>query len=392
MRLILKAITILAVTAGLYVAADIAVGYFFTPLITQAARDPGNVPAYRGQAYMSPDFLREVAREPGEWRQIYGTDLVTPPAYHGRYFNVDELAPTGNLYRRTMSAPGDPAANKPQVTVLLLGGSTVYGPEVPDGLTLASLLAARLDARDPAHRYVVYNAGVFAADSLQERERLVYEFDRGLKPDIVISFGGGMDIVDGIYQAEPGMPAAFLRSRTGLRGFLHRILPLNIYHLLLAHASAEAETSHEKRAPAHLSKPARVAALTAATAKAWYDNQLAMAELSRARGARFISVLQPSPYSSAFDHPTADIPYVRELTESERPGHGGVAGDAQVALARESAALRRQGVEAIDLSDGFRAKTEDVFIDIGHLNATGHGILSSEIAEAVLHPASAASP
>ncbi|HEX4572368.1 MAG TPA: SGNH/GDSL hydrolase family protein [Dongiaceae bacterium] len=392
MRLILKAITILAVTTGLYVAADIAVGYFFTPLITQAARDPGNVPAYRGQAYMSPDFLREVAREPGEWRQIYGTDLVTPPAYHGRYFNVDELAPTGNLYRRTIGAPGDPAANKPQMTVLLLGGSTVYGPEVPDGLTLASLLAARLDALDPAHRYVVYNAGVFAADSLQERDRLVYEFDRGLKPDIVISFGGGMDIVDGIYQAEPGKPAAFLRSRTGLRGFLHRILPLNIYHLLLAHASAEAETSHEKRAPAHLSKPTRVAALTAATAKAWYDNQLAMAELSKARGARFISVLQPSPYSSAFDHPTADIPYVRELTESEWPGLGAVAGDAQVALARESAALRRQGVEAIDLSDGFRGKTEDVFIDIGHLNATGHGILASEIAETVLHPAGAASP
>ena len=393
MRLILKAITILAVTVGLYVAADIAVGYLFTPLITQAARDPANVPAYRGQPYMSPDFLREVAREPGEWRQIYGTDLVTPPAYHGRYFNVDELAPTGNLYRRTVDAPGNaPAANKSQVTVLLLGGSTVYGPEVPDELTLASVLAARLAALDPAHRYVVYNAGVFAADSLQERDRLAYEFDRGLKPDIVISFGGGMDIVDGIYQAEPGMPAAFLRSRTGLRGFLHRILPLNIYHLLLAHASAEAETSHEKRAPAHLSKPARVAALTQATTKAWYDNQLAMAELSKAKGARFISVLQPSPYSSAFDHPTADIPYVRELTESEWPGLGGVAGDAQAALARESAALRQKGVEAIDLSDGFRTKTEDVFIDIGHLNATGHGILASEIAEALLHPASAASP
>jgi hypothetical protein len=391
MRLILKVIIILAVTAGLYVAADIAVGYLFTPRITQAARDPGNVPAYRGQPYISADFLREVAREPGEWRQIYGTDLVTPPAYHGRYFNVDQLAPTGNLYRRTVNAPGDPAASKPQVTVLLLGGSTVYGPEVPDGLTLASLLAARLDDLDPARRYVVYNAGVFAADSLQERGRLAYEFDRGLKPDIVISFGGGMDIVDGIYQAEPGMPAAFLRSRTGLRGFLHRILPLNIYHLLLANASAEAETSHQKHAPPHLSKPERVAALTAATAKAWYDNQLAMAELAKARGARFISVLQPSPYSSAFDHPAADIPYVRDLTESEWPGLGGVAGDAQAALARESAALRQKSVEAIDLSDGFRTKTADVFIDIGHLNATGHGILASEIAEAVLHPASAAS-
>jgi hypothetical protein len=388
MRFILRVIIILAVTAGLYVAADIAVGYLVTPKITLAARDPGNVPAYRGQPYISPDFLREIAREPGEWRQIYGWDLVTPPGYHGRYFNVDRLAPTGNLYRRTTN----PTSGKPPVTVLLLGGSTVYGPEVPDGLTLASLLAQRLDALDPAHSYVVYNAGVFAADSLQERDRLAYEFDRGLKPDIVISFGGGMDIVDGIYQAQPGQPAAFLQSRTGFRGFLHRILPLNIYHLFLAHASAEAEASREKRPPGHLTKPDRVAALTAATAKAWYDNQLAMAELSKVKGARFISVLQPSPYSSSFDHPTDDIPYVRDLTDSEWPGLGAVAGEAQQALAKESAALRGKGVEALDLSEGFRDKTEDVFIDIGHLNAAGHRILATAIAEAVLHPAQAASP
>jgi lysophospholipase L1-like esterase len=388
MRFILRVIIILALTAGLYVAADIAVGYLLTPRITQASRDPDSVPAYRHQPYVSPDFLTEVAREPGEWRQIYGTDLVTPPGYHGRYFNVDRLAPTGNLYRRTRN----PASGKPPVTVLLLGGSTVYGPEVPDDLTLASLLAARLDDLDPAHGYVVYNAGVFAADSLQERDRLAYEFDRGLKPDIVISFGGGMDIVDGIYQAQPGMPAAFLKSRTGLRGVLHRILPLNIYHLLLAHASAAVEASREKRAPPHLAKPQRVAALTAATAKAWYDNQLAMARLCEAKGARFISVLQPSPYSSAFKHRTADIPYVRDLTDSEWPGLGTVAGDAQAALAKESAALRRNGVEAVDLSEGFRDKTEDVFIDIGHLNGAGYRILASEIAEAVLHRASAAAP
>jgi hypothetical protein len=388
MRFILRVIIILAVTAGLYVAADIAVGYLVTPRITQASRDPDSVPAYRDQPYITPDFLTEVAREPGEWRQIYGTDLVTPPGYHGRYFNVDRLAPTGNLYRRTMN----PASGKPPVTVLLLGGSTVYGPEVPDDLTLASLLAQRLDDLDPAHRYVVYNAGVFAADSLQERDRLAYELDRGLKPDIVISFGGGMDIVDGIYQAQPGMPAAFLKSRTGIRGILHRILPLNIYHLLLAHASAAAEAGREKRAPAHLAKPERVAALTAATAKAWYASQLAMAALCKAKGARFISVLQPSPYSSAFSHPTADIPYVRDLTDSEWPGLGAVAGDAQAALAGESAALRRNGVEAIDLSQGFRDKTEDVFIDIGHLNGAGHRILASQIAEAVLHPARAAAP
>jgi len=390
MRLILRVLIILAVTAGLYVAADIAVGYFVTPLITAASRDPGSVPAYRGQPYISPGFLREVAREPGEWRQIYGKPLITPPEYHGRYFNVDRLAPTRNLYRRTTNP--DAGAAKPVVTVLLLGGSTVYGPEVPDDQTLASLLSARLNELDPAHGYVVYNAGVFAADSLQERDRLAYEFEQGLKPDIVISFGGGMDIVDGVYQARPGAAAPFLESRSGVRGLLHRFLPLNIYHWFLARASAAAETSHEKRAPPYLLKPARVAQLTAATAAAWYDNQLAMAEMSKAQGARFVSILQPSPYSSPFDHPTPDVAYVHDLTDSEWPGLGAIAGDVQQALAKQSAALRQKGVDAIDLSEGFRGKTEDVFIDVGHLNAAGHRILATQIAEAVLHPTAAAVP
>ncbi len=50
----------------------------------------------------------------------------------------------------------------------------------------------------------------------------------------------------------------------------------------------------------------------------------------------------------------------------------------------------QKGVEAVDLSGGFRAKTEDVFIDVGHLNAAGHRILATQIAEAMLHPTAAA--
>jgi hypothetical protein len=64
----------------------------------------------------------------------------------------------------------------------------------------------------------------------------------------------------------------------------------------------------------------------------------------------------------------------------------------QQALAKESAALRQKGVEAVDLSGGFRAKTEDVFIDVGHLNAAGHRIMATQIAEAMLHPTAAAAP
>jgi len=377
MRLVLRATIILAVTIGLYVAADLAVGSFTAPVTTDASR----VPAFRGQPYISPDFLAEAAREPGEWHKIDWTSLLAPSDYHGRYFNVDRLGPTNNLYRRTINPP----VTKKKLTVLLLGPSTVYGPFVPDNLTLASLLSAGLNERDPAHSYVVYNAGVFAADSTQERDRLAYELHRGLKPDIVISFSGGIDILDGVYKARPGAPGLFLVAHSGLRG----VLPLNIYHWLMARASATAEASRAKQAPEYLLTPARLADLTVATTTVWYDNQLAMSALSKAGGARFISVLQPTPYSSAFDHPTHDIAYVHDLTDSGTFGLGAVAGSVQQALAMESAALRQKGVEAIDLSSGFCHKTEDVFVDFGHLNAAGHRILAVEIAEMVLNPAAA---
>ena len=46
--------------------------------------------------------------------------------------------------------------------VLFLGGSTVYGPDTPDGLTMASQLSTILNEQDKSHSYVVLNAGVAA--------------------------------------------------------------------------------------------------------------------------------------------------------------------------------------------------------------------------------------
>ena len=116
--------------------------------------------------------------------------------------------------------------------MLLVGGSTVYGPEVPDALTIASQLSRYLNARDPAHRYVVYNAGVNAADSTQDRDRLAYELSRGLRPAVVVVADGQLDIVYGIYQGKPGQPAALLESRSGIMGFFHHYLPTNIAQMV----------------------------------------------------------------------------------------------------------------------------------------------------------------
>ena len=64
-----------------------------------------------------------------------------PVEIHGRYFNVDRLTPTNLFYRRTINSPDSgnpPETGRPEVTVLFLGGSNVYGSEVPDEMTIPS--------------------------------------------------------------------------------------------------------------------------------------------------------------------------------------------------------------------------------------------------------------
>ena len=46
--------------------------------------------------------------------------------------------------------------------------------------------------------------------------------------------------------------------------------------------------------------------------------------------------------------------------------------------------LAGQGRHSLDLSDVFKAKTDDVFVDLSHLNGTGNGVLAEKIGEAVL--------
>src|SRR5262249_21127670 len=249
-----------------------------------------NVPAYHGQAYVSEDFVREKALEPGEWLQIPGQHLVTPPEYHGTYFNIDELAPTGNLYRRTVNPP---ANDKPERIVLMVGGSTLYGPETPDDLTIASQLSQRLNALDPAHRYVVYNAGVVAADSAQDRDRVAYELSRGLKPYMVIAVDGPLDLVYGVYQGHPGQPAPLLAARSGFRGFVHKYLPTNIAEIVHLWFHDRAVDRNNMQAPKQLASQPVTVNLTEVTTGLYSKNLQAMEKIVAGAGGRFLAVLPP---------------------------------------------------------------------------------------------------
>ena len=418
MRALRTTIIVLAITAGIYTAVDYLVGIWHRHHLDMSFLEGS--PAYRGQPYATEAFLREKTLEPGQWLKIPDQALLAPTTYHGDFFNVDELPPTGIPYRRTINPPADA---RPERIVLLVGGSTVYGPEVPDALTIASQLSRYLNARDPAHRYVVYNAGVNAADSTQDRDRLAYELSRGLRPAVVVVADGQLDIVYGIYQGKPGQPAALLESRSGIMGFFHHYLPTNIAQMVwlwfhdravaqrrAAQASGQRPRGRQAscgHAPRPLLRPIlrRVAAAASPptatspaaatpavpfrpidrqTAEIYRRNHLAMGDLAAKNGAAFLSVLPPSPFSTQYDHPTADLRATFADTQAQLPGLVAVEREGQAALAGVMHDLAGQGRHSLDLSDLFKAKTDDVFVDLSHLNGAGNGVLAEKIGEAVL--------
>jgi lysophospholipase L1-like esterase len=382
MAMLRKGLIVLGITVALYILVDLAVG----AILGQphpAIPDFNLIPALYRQPYVSPDFAVEYVRN-DFLEAVPGERLMWEPLRQGHYFNVEALSPTGAHYRRTANPP---TGGRPTITILFLGASQVYGTEVPDDLTIPSLLSRRLGVLDPTHAYVVYNAGVQSVGSAQELWRLQYELAHGLKPDIVLLQGGGLDVVRGVYQATPGVPSALGHGTIGQ--LFHDYFPLNIYRWLRVWASGAITGAGRRKPPAHLADPERLAQLIRLTVDDYRTDQRQMATLAATHGARFITVLDPNLYSEPFLHPSADYAYADGLCARHSPGLADAIRAAWPAMTQALHELSGQGLETLDLSQAFRDKTADIFVDCDHFNAIGNAILAERLATAVLtRPAS----
>ena len=379
MRFVRRAAIITGIVLVVYLAIDWSVGLYFAYQERESKPNLAAIPGYQGQPYAVPEFALDV--EGAAWLYtIPGTRLLSPDEYHSRYVNIDRVPPTGNFYRRTVNPP---VTKPPPLTVLFLGGSTVYGADTPDDLTMASQLSAILNSEDSRHSYVVLNAGVAALDSTLERERLAYEIARGLKPDIVVVLDGGLDIIGGIYLGSPGRPVVAGRSRLGELFF--KYFPINIYRHLRIWAANRLAEYRLKPTPSTVSDPNRLPRLTAETARIYEDNQRAMAKMTADHGGRFLAVLEPNRYGTQYDHPTPDLDFVARETDGRMPGLSGLLPGALKALGEGLARLRSEGIETLDLSAVFKDKTGNVFTTTtAHLNATGSRIVAERIAQVIL--------
>lgn len=144
---------------------------------------------YVGSPYFSGEFIDESFAQPGGWTTPPGTRIVLPNEFRGRWFNVRD--------GKRVTA-GQPHSHRHRV--LLFGGSTVYGSEVPDDQTIASHLQALINQSGDSA--VVENFGATSVHVAQQLERL--ERDVHLLPtDVVVFYDGVNDVIQRVYYENP---------------------------------------------------------------------------------------------------------------------------------------------------------------------------------------------
>lgn len=371
-----SAAIIIAITVMLYSALDWAYGRLFPLKPYAGSLERLTLSAYAREPYFSETFLEESFTQPGGWDAPPGTRIVLPRPYDGKYFHVDVLQPTGLPYRRTVNPAGVGGNER---LLLILGGSTVYNSEVPDEFTVASQLAALLN-RESRPRYRVLNAGVSSVNTTQERERLDLELASGLRPFGVISLNGINDVNQGVYFGNPEGVMFSAERRNRFKEWLKEVLPLNVYRSL----RLQVEREKARTIPLHLKENSRVEELSRNTARVYRRNVAAMNAAALKQGAHFWSVLQPHMFSTQYRVPTKDIEEVERLTERTLPHVRAAFSSGYRALSDAVLDLRADGIRASDASAVFGEKTEDIFLDMAHVNSIGNRMLAEHLARLVL--------
>lgn len=401
-----QGLVVAVITLLLYVVVDTTFGFFYAPKPYDSHPERLHSPSYLNEPYFSEQFLSESFTQPGGWITPEDTRLVLPKEFHGKYFNVDILKPTNLPYRRTINPNID---SEDVATILLLGGSTVYNSEVPDELTVASQLSAILTGWQ-GRKYATINAGVTSVVSMQEIERLKMELRGGLKPNIVISYGGLNDVLQGVYLGNPD-GVMFEHSRraqtldeNSLKNRLKALMPDRLIEILkktvatvsLEHIyralMAKRKNEGPRETPGHMRDEERIRSLVQRTKAQYIENMLEGHNIAKRGGFQFIAVVQPHIYSAQHENNFADIRLVAELDSRRLPLLDVAFNRATPSMQEAVNELRDQGVAAYDCSKIFLSKTGNIFLDSHHVNATGNKLIACALASLVVERSGSPAP
>jgi lysophospholipase L1-like esterase len=328
-------------------------------------------PPYRNAPYFSRAFVDESFQQPNGWHVPPGTRLVVPGDFHGAYINVVDGR------RWTTDVPASPRR-----TVFVVGGSTIYGAEVPDFYTIPSYLQRLLNARQPGV-WRVENCGSIGLTAQQEVELLRTEPLR--ERDWVILYDGANDVVQGVYNGDPrGWIVG--ENRKILRGagpFKTMLTKLNLkyaaskaqrYSVFLSVVLGGMVNSANLVPKSHLLDARKTAALAQETATVFRQAIAEAARFAASRNCGFAHFLEPQVFAAG-----RRTPYEESLVRNYYISPNGLE------AAFQAAWPLLQQTPSYDLSHILdqRAEGEEFYLDYCHVNHAANARIAAAMAEKI---------
>lgn len=325
---------------------------------------------YQNADYFSERFLKESETF------VNGrlTDVVELDDYHGEYFNVTDG------YRVTIGTPPNSKRR-----ILLFGGSTLFGQEVPDEHTIASHLQRMVN--DAGLAWTVHNYGLPGMDASQQvsilktiplREDDIVIFYHGVNDIYYVVFGGASE------GWRPGVPNFRpIQELSSLAKWMKR------WHGRLKNYSHTADLAldiFDRSMPATIFNEDALTRGVDLSADRFRAAVKEAQEIVSSSSAEFEHYLQPTIFS--VDQKSS---YERGLLTHylETPPGVDIAFEKGYPKLREvSLELQIEGVSFMDLSDALvrRHEYDEVFLDFCHLNHVGNWLIAEKIYNESIEP------
>lgn len=271
--------------------------------------------------------------------------------------------------------------------VMVMGGSTVWGPRVADNATIPQRLEVRLRAALSAHHVEVYNCGV-EGFLFQQEAALAQRLAERIQPNLVIFYHGANDVRSAFlygYQRlspfEHDSETYFARGRQ--RGMLHRVrgaimtsrlaqLARDVRSRLMQWIRPARNATTFERSPRTLLSPQQKEQRQADLVAGYVSDKAAVEAFFAQRGVPVLFLLQPRLATKAIKT-DLEREYERDF-EAANPGFADF-------VAATYSALQDQLPDVVDLSGIFDAEQGEIYWDVVHVNPKGNDIA----AEAIFH-------
>jgi hypothetical protein len=344
----------------LLVAASVGISVLVGGLVLWALWPSPPPPEIASQFSFYDQWGRPVSGRAGALKLVLdpATIYANWPAQRTEAFTIDEHG-----FRITPRRPGRPQ-------IVILGGSTAFGLLVPsDRATFAARLAERMT------EYDVLNAAVIGFQSGQELSLMIHRLDN---PHVAtyVAFNGWNDLFDAVGESTPMRPVPVL-------GFNNTFLVIQDRLWDFYRSQGEAIAERSRLAPSRVPQMS-IDEYAGLVTDIYLRNVDRMYAFARARGARFLLVLQPEVGGKPL--PSPDERNILAQWDTLK-GYVRRGFPDRYATMRKAAAefCERQHVPCLDMSSAseFRAERDTLFLDAVHLNERGHRLAADLIARCV---------